>query len=862
MLILKSIETMERKKNTYRPSFTEKAIFLAAIILGLGYIWMKFASVSQQNHINALKVAQSIVAALPKEKLFQLQAAPDDTNKQAYKELKASLAEIIKQNPNARFAYLYLNRKDKCYFLLDSEPATSADYSPPGQFFAEAAAAIKKPFNDGKCSVTPPTSDRWGKWVSVLVPIKDKSNGKIFAVFGMDINAKTWNRGLFLEVAESSSLVLVLILLGMVALRYRTKNRNMQNEVKDRLQTQKALSESEERYRLLYENASIGIYRTTPDGQILLSNNALLKILGYKSFEELSKRNIDTDEFDPDYSRSEFKKTMEEKGEIYGLEDIWKRQDDKMVYIRENAKAVRDNQGKVLFYDGTIEDITESKLAEKALRYSEERFQQIAEQSREVVWEVDKNGLYTYISPLSISVLGYTPDELIGKKYFYDLHPEASRNDFKTSVLEGYRRKEDFRDYVSLMVKGTGETIWVINNGVPILDENGELAGYRGAGSDITERIEKEKLLKKLTLAVEQSPVSIIITKVDGEIEYVNPQACKTSGYTLEELTGENPRILKSGFIQASVYQALWETISAGKVWQGEFLNKHKDGGLYWETATISPIFDNHGIIINYLAVKEDITNIKKMVSELQEAKNKAESGDRMKTAFIKSISHEIRTPLYGIVGISEEIIKPSFSQDDKEQMLGFIKESSARLINTVNSYLDISMIVSGNIKVQNQKFDLVQMLQGIRDEIQAACTIKDLGLQLRIPESQDMFYFNSDADLLRKILMHLLDNAMKFTETGTISFGYELNAFEIGIFVQDSGIGIDKIFLPDIYEAFTQADVSDTRAYEGSGLGLAIVYRLVHLLSGEIKVESEKDKGSMFYLSFPFADDGSAKTA
>jgi PAS domain S-box-containing protein len=843
---------MERKQNSNKPSLAETILFLAAFAFGLGFVWIKHTNVVQRNHRNALEVAQSVVASLPKEKLYSLEAVLTDTSKQEYKELKASFWDIIKQNPNARFAYLYLNRNGKCYFLLDSEPSTSADCSPPGQYFSEAADAIKQPFYDGKSLVTPPTKDRWGKWISVLVPIRDKNNDKIFAVFGMDINAKSWNRFIFLEVAESSVLVVVLILLGMAAMRFRTKNRRLQNEVKDRLETQKALTESEERYRLIYENASIGIYRTTPDGQILLSNNALLKILGYKSFDELKERNIDKDEFDPDYSRAEFKKTMEEKGEIFGLEDVWKRQDGRLVYIRENAKAVRDNQGNILFYDGTIEDITESKLAEKALRYSEERFQQIAEQSREVVWEVDKDGLYTYISPLSISVLGYAPDELVGKKYFYDLHPEKSRSEFKTKVLEGYSMKKDFRDYISLMVKGTGETIWAINNGVPILDENGELIGYRGAGSDITERIEKERLLKKLTLAVEQSPVSIFITNVDGKIEYVNPQACKTSGYTFEELSDKTPSMLKSGFIQETVYQKLWETINSGKIWHGEFLNKRKNGELYWEAATISPIFDNNGAIINYLAVKEDITNIKKMVSELKEAKNRAESGDKMKSAFIKSISHEIRTPLYGIVGISEEIIKPDFSQEDKEQMLGFIKESSSRLMHTVISYLDISMIVSGNMEVQIQDFDLVKLLVGIKDEIQTVCLNKSLDLQLHIYDNQKHFNFSSDSELLKKIITHLLDNAVKFTDSGLISFGYELINNEIVFFVKDTGIGIDNKFLPDIYEAFTQADDSDTRAYDGSGLGLAIAYRLVQLLSGTIKVESKTGMGTTFYLRFP----------
>jgi len=296
----------------------------------------------------------------------------------------------------------------------------------------------------------------------------------------------------------------------------------------------------------------------------------------------------------------------------------------------------------------------------------------------------------------------------------------------------------------------------------------------------------------------------------------------------------------------------LWETINSGKIWHGEFLNKRKNGELYWEAATISPIFDNNGAIINYLAVKEDITNIKKMVSELKEAKNRAESGDKMKSAFIKSISHEIRTPLYGIVGISEEIIKPDFSQEDKEQMLGFIKESSSRLMHTVISYLDISMIVSGNMEVQIQDFDLVKLLVGIKDEIQTVCLNKGLDLQLHIYDNQKHFNFSSDSELLKKIITHLLDNAVKFTDSGLISFGYELINNEIVFFVKDTGIGIDNKFLPDIYEAFTQADDSDTRAYDGSGLGLAIAYRLVQLLSGTIKVESKTGMGTTFYLSFP----------
>lgn len=846
---------MNRNKNQFKPSVTEILVIILILSLGLVFIVFMYNSIIQQNHKNALQTVKSIAATIPSQKLGQLTASPSDTLNPAYQELKLVLRDLIKENNNARFLYLYIQRNGKCYFLLDSEPSASPDYSPPGQEFTEAAAEIKKPFTDGKSVVTSAITDRWGTWVSVLVPIKERGTGKITAVLGMDINAHSWKHSILMQVAQASILVAALIFLFFLTMRFFAKNRYLNQEISERKQAEKALAESETRYRMLYENASIGIYQTTPEGKVLLSNQALLNILGYKSFDELKERDIDKGDFDPTYSRDEFKRLMETEGQIQGLESLWMRQDGKTVYVRENAKAIRDEKGKIIYYDGTIEDISDRKLAEKALQRSEERFRQIAKQSREVVWEVDENGLYTYVSPLSQSVLGYLPEELIGIKHFYDLHPEAERDDFRKVAMEVFKNKASFHDFVSEACKRNGERIWVITNGVPILDEKGSLTGYRGADSDITERIQRENLLKKLTQAVEQSPVSIIITDVEGAIEYGNPKACETTGYSLEELAGENPRILKSGYKPSSWYNSLWTTISSGKIWQGEFLNKRKNGELYWESATISPIFDNEGNIINFLAVKEDITNIKKLISELHEAKDRAESSDILKSAFIKNISHEIRTPLNGIVGMSEQIVNPTISQQNKELLLTLIKESSTRLINTVNNYLDISMIVSGNMVVKAQPFNLIKLLSEIRNEIQVESSYKKLDLNLLLPNDKEQLMVNSDEDLIRKILLHLLSNAIKFTDSGSVNFGFNLQENGIELFITDTGVGINSDFVPHISEVFTQADVSDTRAYDGSGLGLAISYRLVHLLEGDIRVESELDKGTSFFITFPLKE-------
>jgi len=236
----------------------------------------------------------------------------------------------------------------------------------------------------------------------------------------------------------------------------------------------------------------------------------------------------------------------------------------------------------------------------------------------------------------------------------------------------------------------------------------------------------------------------------------------------------------------------------------------------------------------------------------LQKAKEKAESSDELKSAFIKNISHEIRTPLNGIVGMSEQILKDSISQTDKEQLQSFIKESSKRLIGTVNNYLDISMIVSGNLAIRVQPFNLNELLIEMKNEIQAEFLSKSLNLILHFPAGVDKLTVNTDPDILAKILSHLLNNAIKFTDSGSVTFGFKFTDNELVLFVKDTGIGIDTSFLPHISETFAQADISDTRAFEGSGLGLAIAYRLVHLLKGEIRVESEKDRGSEFFITFP----------
>ncbi|MBT4398092.1 MAG: PAS domain S-box protein [Bacteroidetes bacterium] len=200
--------------------------------------------------------------------------------------------------------------------------------------------------------------------------------------------------------------------------------------------------------------------------------------------------------------------------------------------------------------------------------------------------------------------------------------------------------------------------------------------------NEISERKKTEKTLLKLSTAVTQSPSVIVITDLKGNLEYVNPKFTELTGYTSEEAIGKSANILKSGDQPDTVYNELWEAISSGKVWLGEFHNKKKNGEFFWESVSISPIIDEQGVAINYIKVAKDITEHKKAESELISAMKKAEESDRLKSAFLANMSHEIRTPMNGIMGFSELLKEPGLSGEKQQAYISVIEKSGMRMVS------------------------------------------------------------------------------------------------------------------------------------------------------------------------------------
>ncbi len=266
-----------------------------------------------------------------------------------------------------------------------------------------------------------------------------------------------------------------------------------------------------------------------------------------------------------------------------------------------------------------------------------------------------------------------------------------------------------------------------------------------------------------------------------------------------------------------------------------------------WNNSDLSLLKIYTGMLAN---LQEKIAIEKSLV----EARIKAEASNRLKTAFMNNISHEIRTPLNGIIGFGEIIANEQLSLEEKNKFLTVVQESSERLIHTIDNYLDISMLVTGNLEIRAHRFSVSQMITELVDELHQNYHSTQLVIEALIPEEFKMTTIYTDSELLRKALGHLAGNALKFTDRGNVFIGMDILEGKLSLYVQDTGIGIAASAQKYVFDSFMQEDFSSTRMYEGSGLGLSIVKGIVNLLGGDISVSSTKGKGSKFNITMPIS--------
>jgi PAS domain S-box-containing protein len=380
-----------------------------------------------------------------------------------------------------------------------------------------------------------------------------------------------------------------------------------------------------------------------------------------------------------------------------------------------------------------------------------------------------------------------------------------------------------------------------------------------------SEAEETNQKLQQLSSAVENCSASIVIADSRGLIEYVNPKFCQVTGYPREEVIGRNPSILKADGQPGELYRELWAALSAGKEWNGDFCNRKKNGDIFWEHASISPIKSPQGAITNFVAVKEDITEQKRITGELLAAQEAALSANRAKSEFLANMSHEIRTPLSAIIGFSDLTLRTELlpRQHDYVQK---ILNAGDLLLSIINDILDFSKIEARQLEMEQITFRLDTVLANVADIVGQKVVQK--GLRLLIDTAPDApLSLIGDQHRLSQIIVNLLSNAVKFTEAGRVALETVVQErdgerIKLKFIVRDTGMGISDQLIKKLFQPFTQADGSTTRRFGGTGLGLSISKQLVRMMGGEIWCESKAGLGSTFFFTAWFGLDEQSETA
>ena len=373
-------------------------------------------------------------------------------------------------------------------------------------------------------------------------------------------------------------------------------------------------------------------------------------------------------------------------------------------------------------------------------------------------------------------------------------------------------------------------------------------------GTQITKKLkESEEKYRKIFENVQDMYYEVLI---DGTILEISPSIgiLSKGQYQMVDLIGKSMFNFYSEPKERD--SLLGVLLEKGAVTDFEINLKNRDGSLIPCSVSSKIIFNVKGFPERIIGSMHDITNRKIATENLKIAKVKAESNDKLKTTFLNNISHEVRTPLNGILGFAEIMSNPELSDKDKNISLSMLYESSDRLLNTINNYMDISLITSGNMTLYNKSFVPAHILREIFGKYKILCAAKNLELFLNLPEQSDNLLVDSDPELFRKITSHLLNNAVKFTENGSINYGYSIYGRELEFFVKDTGIGIGKESLKSIFECFAKEDRGPLMLTEGSGLGLSIAKGMIGIIGGKTRVESEIGVGSYFSFTIPLIID------
>ncbi|MBM4054933.1 MAG: PAS domain S-box protein [Planctomycetes bacterium] len=506
---------------------------------------------------------------------------------------------------------------------------------------------------------------------------------------------------------------------------------------------------------------------------------------------------------------------------------------------------------------------TRRKYAEEELKLQEEKISAILKSVGEGIITINQDSVIQFVNQELCNIFGYSKNEIINQKLEI-LIPQKYRDDHHKGI-ENYIKQGKAK---ILGKRVELEGLQKNGKAVPIdlrieetIVEKGGQRFFTAAIRDISDRKQKDEQIKMLFQAVEQSASCIVITDTNGNIEYVNPKFNEITGYTLDEVIGQNPRFLKTGKTTDEEYQHLWKTITHGGTWQGEFYNKKKNGEYYWELAQITPMRNQEGVITNFLAIKEDITDIKRTEKERTELREQLFHAQKLESVgrLASGVAHDFNNILTGIIGYANLSQLELQDDDPVREYIHKILSTAEKAATLTQSMLTFSRKQSINARPENMNTIIknaeIFTTMLMREDIEYILTLSDTNPVVM-----------ADNTKIEQVIMNLVSNARDAMPDGgklmittgiaeindefIKSRGFGTKGNYALISVSDTGTGIDEEQKEKIFDPFfTTKPVG-----KGTGLGLSIVYGIIKQHEGFIDVQSKCGKGSTFNVYLPLA--------
>lgn len=639
-------------------------------------------------------------------------------------------------------------------------------------------------------------------------------------------------------------------------------------DVSEYKQAEAALRKSEEKWRhILLNTPQIGISLDSK-GKIIFANQYFLGFTGWGKKEIVGQNWFDL--FIPDQIREEmrtvFDAVMSQKHE-HGYStyenEILTRDGETRIVSWANVLTL-NSQGHVVDVTCLGVDVTERRRSEEALRKSEERYRLIAQNTLDSIWAMDASFKFTFLSPSTEEMFGYSVEEWMSLDWEDVVHPDHIEG--LHNVFDEFKEASNQKSITeeTLMRRKDGVFIWIEYTATPLIDQNLTFSGVVGVSRDITDRKRNEEALRESETrfkALHNASFGGITIHDKGLILECNTGLAIITGYSYDELIGMDGLLLIAEHSRPEVMK----NIQAGYEKPYEVYGLRKDGEEYPLRLEARNI-PYKGKMVRVVEFR-DISDIRFIQNELIEAKERAETANQAKSAFLANMSHELRTPLNGVMGMLQLIGTTSLDSEQTNYAQVAIK-SCRRLTGLLGDILDLSRIEANKMEIGNEPFDLEDTIQAVENLFSPAANQEGLELTFSISTSTPKV-LRGDSARLQQILNNLIGNALKFAKSGPITVNTSVlpissrDKCRILFSVSDTGIGISDDMLDKLFEPFVQADVSYTRQYQGAGLGLSIVRHLLQLMNGTMSVESEEGVGSTFYVSIPFGvDKGQVKEA